>query len=202
VACVAFAKWCKLSKEQKLKELVAWSVTGDYCPALGRNSYDRELRIAILNAQCDDAIAMKYRITEDTEKQYMMEIIGAYQKEISKDFFLGKLSLIKSKYAVSNEEYFMLMLYTFLSDYYCDYDFLGHDMHKERISYKSYGSTISAGFEATYTLTGFAVVFHKMHYITYMYCRKNDILRNFIPEWNEKNLKEILDTKQIQLSRY
>lgn len=168
VALVAFSKWRDLSQERKLRELVSWSAIGDYSPVLGRHSYVRELLIAVLNAQFDDAIDKKYRITEAAEKQYVIKIIEDYQKDIMRSYFKGQLTIIKSKYVVDSKDYFMLMLYAFLSDHQCDYD-----------------------------STDLAVVFHKLHYITYKYCKRNEILRSFVPEWNEKNLKEILDTKQI-----
>ena len=164
---VAFSKWRDLSKERKLRELVSWSAIGDYCPVLGRHSYVRALLIAVLNAQFDDAIDKKYRITEEAEKQHVIKIIEDYQKDIMRSYFKGHITIIKSKYAIDGEVYFMFMLYAFLSDHQNDYD-----------------------------LTDFDIVFHKMHYITYKYCRRNEILRPFVPAWNEKNLKEILDAKQ------
>lgn len=199
-AIVAFSKWRELSKERKLRDLVSWSAIGDYCPAVGRHSYVHELLFAVWNAQYIDSVDKKHRITE-AEKEYVIEVIEAYQKDIMRSYFKGHLKLIKSKYEVIGKDYFMLALYSFLSEHQCDDKFLGYDMRKERISYKSYGDSFSAGYDATYTLTDFAEVFHKMHYITYMYCRSNEILKPFVPEWNEKNLKEILDTKQIQISR-
>lgn len=191
LAIVAFSKWRELSKERKLRELVSWSAIGDYCPTLGRYSYVHELLFAVWNAQYIDSVDKKYRITE-AEKEYVIEVIEAYQKDIARSYFKGHLKLIKSKYEVRGEGYFMLALYGFLSEHQCDYEFLGHDMHKEQISYKRYGESFSAGSDATYALTDFAVVLHKMHYITYMYCRSNEILKPFVPEWNEKNLKEIV----------
>lgn len=202
VAVIAFEKWYKYAQEQKLRDLVSWSAIGDYSPSLGRHSYVSELLITVLNAQYNDAIDKKHRITEEAEKQYVNEIIEEYQKDIMRSYFKGYLKMIRSKYVVQGKDYFMLSMYAFLSEHQCDYKFLEYDMHKDRISHKSYGSTFGAGFEATYALTDFAIVLHKMHYITYMYCRGNDILRGFVPEWNEKNLKQILDTKQIQISRY
>ena len=201
LAIIAFVKWHEYTQEKKLRDLVSWSAIGDYSPSLGRNSYVRELLFAVLNAQYNEDIDEKYRITEE-EKQYVIEIIEDYQRDIMRSYFKGQNIVIKSKYVISGKDYFMLMLYTFLSEHQCDYDFLGHDMHKERVSYKSYGSSITAGFDATYALTDFSVVFHKMYYIAYMYCRRSDSLRKYIPEWNENNIKEILDTNQIQLSQY
>lgn len=193
VAIISFTKWHEYSQEKKLRDLVAWSAaSGDGIP----------LWAEVSNSQNKFKLPKEYCLAGDNEWAYVQEIIEEYKKDLMLSYFKGHLKVIKSKYVVSGEAYFMLMLYAFLSDHQCDYKFLGYDMHKERISYKSYGDSFSAGFEATYALTDFAVVFHKMHYITYMYCRGNDILRNFVPEWNEKNLKEILDTKQIQLSRY
>ena len=81
VAVVAFGKWKELTREKKLKELVEWSAIGDYSPALGRNSYTSDLYIAIHNAQFNEAIDKKYRFAEG-EKQYILEIIDAYQKDI------------------------------------------------------------------------------------------------------------------------
>ena len=37
------------------------------------------------------------------------------------------------------------------------------------------------------------VVFHKMQYITYMYCKSNLALQGNVPSWNESRLKEVLD---------
>jgi hypothetical protein len=191
-----------LLQERKLRDLVSWSAIGDFCPALGRYSYVSELYLAVLNAQYNDSIDKTYRILEESEKQYANEIIEAYQKDIMRSYFKGHLKLPKSKYVINTEDYFMLALYSFLSEHQCDYEFLGHNMHEERISYKSYGNDIGSGFDATYSLSAFATVFHKIHFISYMYCKQHDNLRVFVPDWNEKHLKEILDTKQIHLSRY
>lgn len=188
-----FSKLIELHRVKSLRDLVAWTVTG---------GAGIPLWAEISNAQNKIKLPKEHRIAGDDDWSYVREIIDEYKKDLMLSYFRGHLIVIKGKYAISGENYFMASLYAFLSDHQCDYEFLGHDMHKERISYKSYGESFSAGFDATYALTEFAVVFHKMHYITYMYCKGNEILKAFVPEWNEKNLKEILDTKQIQLSRF
>lgn len=38
------------------------------------------------------------------------------------------------------------------------------------------------------------VVYHKMHYISYMYCKENLALQKYVPAWNEERLTEILDS--------
>lgn len=196
VAIIAFEKWHKYSQEQQLRDLIAWSVSAD-----NHSRCNLSLSEYIGNAQIKLSLPQECRISGSVEMDYMKEILTEYQKDLSQSYFKGRLRLIKSKYVVRGETYFMFALYAFLSDHQCDYQFLGHDMHQETVSYKRYGDWGGPLFDATYSLTDFAVVYHKMHYITYMYCRGNDILRDFVPEWNEKNLKEILDTKQIQISR-
>ena len=199
VAIIAFRKWHELSLQQELKNLVVWSAICDH-PFRAVSGHDLPLWSYISNAQIEFQLPQDYRITGDDEWCFAKEILEEYQTNLIRSYLIGNLKLIKSKYAIRGEDYFMLMLYAFLSDHQCDDKFLNHEMHKERVSYKSYGSTFSAGFDATYALTDFAVVLHKMHYITYMYCIENKVLKPFVPEWNEKNLKKILDTNQIQLS--
>lgn len=200
---IAFSKWREYSQEKKLRDLVSWSAIGDYCPGLGRHSYVRELLIEVLNAQCNNAIDKKYSITEDSEKKCVIEIIEAYQKDIMRSYFKGQLIVIKSKYAISGADYFMISLCNFLKDHQCDYQFLGHEMHKERIAYKEYGAWGGTLFDATYSLTDFATVYHKLYYITYLFCKNSEIANPSGYAYNnEKYIKEILDTKQIQLSRY
>ena len=176
VAIIAFGKWHELTQDRKLRELVAWSVSTD-----NHNRCNLPLYAFIGNAQIKLSLPQKYRISGDVERDYTNEIITEYQKDLIQSYLKGHLKLIRSKYEVRGEDYFMFALYAFLSNRQGDYEFLGHNMRKA---------------------TDLTVVFHKMHYITYMYCRENKILKSLVPERNEKNLKEILDTKQIQVSQY
>ena len=187
-AIVAFSKWRELSKEIKLRDLVSWSVVRTKPYELLVHAHDLPLWSYISNAQIKFKLPQEYRISGDDEWDYAKEILEEYQKDLIQSYFKGHLKLIKSKYEVRGEDYFMCSLYAFLSEHQCDYEFLGHDMHSDRLN---------TGSPTTYAQTDFAIVLHKMHYITYMYCRGNEILRSLVPEWNEKNLKEILDTKQI-----
>ncbi len=186
----------KAYNAKSLKKLVAWSVTED-----NHIRCNLPLSSYIVKAQNKLSIPCEYRISGKTETWYMEEILAMYQKDLSQAYFKDQLVVIKSKYVITGEFYFMYLLYVFLSDHQYDYEFLGHDMHKEQLEYTHHGDWGGPLFNATYSLTDFALVFHKMHYITYMYCLSNEVLKDFVPEWNEENLKEILDTKQIQISR-
>lgn len=192
-----FSKLREFYRDRSMRELVAWSVTTD-----DNTRCNLSLSDYIVKAQNKLSLPQEYRISSDVERNYMNDILAAYQKDLTQSYFKGYLKMIKSKYVVPGEVYFMYSLYTFLSDHQCDYEFLKHNMHKERIFYKEYGSWGATHFDATFAVSDFAIVLHKMHYITCVYCRRNDILRGLVPNWNEQNLKEILDTKQIQISRY
>lgn len=172
-AIIAFSKWYKYEKNQKLRELISWAAIGNYCPALGRYSYVNELIFYVLNAQHNNGIDQKYKITTDDEKTFVREILEYYQIEIMRSYFKKESIVIKSKYCVSNSDYFMFTLYVFLSDHQWDSNFTCKKTKE------------------------FENVLHKMHYITYMYCKNSQILMHYVPSWNEKVLKEILDELPI-----
>jgi hypothetical protein len=191
------SKLMEFYRDRSLRELVAWSVSTD-----NHARCNLSLSEYIIKTQNKLSLPQEHRVSGSAEIDYMKAILTEYQRYLTQSYFNGYLKVIKSKYVIQGEDYFMFSLYTFLSEHQCDYEFIEQDMHKQRISYKEYGSWSVTHFDATYSLTDFAVVFHKMHYITYMYCRNNEILKALVPAWNEKTLKEILDTKQLQVSRY
>lgn len=174
-------------KVKSLRDLVAWSVNG---------GNGIPLWAEISNAQNRLKIQKEYCIYSDDEWDYVREIVDEYRKDLMFSYFKGDFIVIKSKYVISGECYFMASLYAFLSEHQCDYKFLGHDMHEKIVEQNGNWGEIH---NVTYSLTEFAIVLHKMHYITYMYCKEDKRLSGFVPVWNEENLKEILDTKQIQI---
>ena len=186
------SKLRELYKTKSLRDLVAWSVNG---------GNGIPLWAEISKAQIKLKASKEYCVSGDDEWAYAKEIIEEYKKDLMRSYFKGSLVVIKSKYVISGECYFMASLYAFLSEHQCDYEFLSHDMHKERLEYKRYGDWGGPLYDAKYEQTDFAIVLHKMHYITYMYCKGDERLNGFVPAWNEENLKEILDTKHIQISR-
>ncbi len=203
-AIVAIFKWHELAKTKQLKNLVEWSVTGGYCPAAGINSYDRELWVALLITQHKLNISREYRINEKEDFDNCHEIIKEYQADISRKYFLGELTLIKSKYAVSGEDYFMAAFYEFLSKRQCYNEVVGHTMHEERLEYKHYGQWGGELYDATYLLSDFGLMYHKLLYITFCYLKNSKI---FNPEnkvdWQEQResgIKKVLDTKQLAVS--
>ena len=202
VASVAFSKWRDLSRERKLRDLVSWSVVNAKPQELLVHSHDLPLWAYLKNAQIK-YIPQEHHISGDDEWQFAKEILEAYQNYLTQSYFRGHLKEIKSKYAVDGEDYFMSALHDFLSSHECDSKFLGYDMHEKTVDYKGYGSWGGPLFDATYSLSKFAVVYHKMYYIAYHYCKNSKITNPKGSSFqNEKYIREILDTNQIQISRY
>ena len=71
--------------------------------------------------------------------------------------------------------------------------------------YKSYGSWGGVLFDATYELTDFAVVYHKMYHIAQTYCltlRENPLDTNTVAFQGAEYTKKVLDTREMKVSRY
>lgn len=68
------------------------------------------------------------------------------------------LSIPTGKYLMPDKTYFMYLLQGYCEEHQCDYKLLGYDMHKETISHKSYGSWGGPLYDATYSLTDFAIL--------------------------------------------
>lgn len=62
------------------------------------------------------------------------------------------------------------------------------------ISGKDYFMFMLYVYLCEHEVSGHNVVLHKMHYITYMYCKESLILQKNVPAWNESRLKEIVDS--------
>ena len=186
------------AREKKLKEVVAWCATDN------SNIFRCNLHLweYISNAQIELNLLPEYRISTDEEWILAKDIIKGFQKDVTQKYFSNQLSIPTSKYVISEETYFMYLLQTYLKQHQCDYDFLGYDMHKETISHKSYGSWGGPLYDATYALTDFAVVLHKLYYISYMHCKNSSPLNPNGEYWsNEHSIEDIIDSRQLSVSR-
>ena len=172
VSIWAFTTWRKLKKMESLKECVGWSAHED-------NSlrYNIPLWVHLRDAQLKGCIQDKYRITSEEEWEEAKEIIAKYQKELVNSYFDGMLWLLGNRDDINEKDYFIYMLYVYLceSEQYAWQNsvFLFKNL-QNRVENKN-------------------IVFHKMQYITYMYCKENLALQKNVPSWNEDILKGILD---------
>lgn len=175
----AFTTWRKLKKVERLKDHVGWSVCGDN--SFGSNTPLWEyLRAAQLKCCIQD----KYQITCDEEWNEVKEIIAKYQNELVNSYFEDRLWAMNSVYGILGRDYFIYMLYVFLSE-------------NENSAY--WQNSVFSFRNLRNRVERRNIVFHKMHYVTYMYCKKSLALQKNVPEWNESRLKEILDD---ELSQY
>ena len=202
---VGLYKLYMLSQMKELKSFVAWSVIGGYHPTCSRYSFLSDLWDAVLIAQHELNIPKEYRIDEKEDRELCHKIIEAYQVDIARKFFLDELTLIKSKYAASGKDYFMLALHNFLSKRQCYSEVAGHAMHKEQLEYKKYGEWNGAIYDATYLLSDFGLLYHKLLYITFCYLKNSRVFNpENRPDWEahvENGIKKVLDTKQLGVSR-
>ena len=98
----------------------------------------------------------------------------------------------------------MAAFYEFLSKRQCYDEVVGHVMHEEQLEYKHYGQWGGELYDATYLLSDFGLMYHKLLYITVCY-RKNSKIFNPESEleWQElreSGIKKVLDTKQLAVS--
>ena len=172
VSVWAFTTWRKLKKMENLKECVGWSVHED-------NSlrYNIPLWVHFRDAQLKDYIQDKYRITCEEEWDEAKEIIKRYQKELANSYFEERLWAMESIYGIGGKDYFIYMLYVYL----CENNNYGYGQHSV---FRLWNNELD---------TRNKIVFHKMQYITYMYCKENLALQKNVPSWNEDVLQKTLD---------
>ena len=184
--------------QTSLYNLVSWCVTKDsslYRCNLPLYSY-------IFNAQIDLDVPLQYRLSVSQDKAAVEELLTFFQNELSKNYFEGSLKCVKSKYVIPGSHYFMFALNSFLSKHQCDTYFNGYDMHKKTLSYNSHGSWGTPLFDASYELSDFAIVYHKLYYITYLFCKNSKVFNSKGDAYcNPDSIKQILDTRQIEIYR-
>ena len=173
VSIWAFTTWRKLKNMENLKELVGWSVHED-------NSlrYNIPLWVHFRDAQLKECIQDKYQITGEEEWEEVKDIIAKYQKELTNSYFEDRLWAMKSIYEIRSKDYFIYMLYVYLC---------------EDVNYAYWQNSVFRFRNVRNRVERKNIVFHKMRYITYMYCKENLALQKNVPSWNEGVLKGILD---------
>lgn len=190
---IAVLKWHEYAKAKKLRDLVGWILTGaDGAP----------LFYTITEVQSKLKIPKDHLLAE-SDKDLTDAILNEFKKDLVLCYFQGNLSLIRSKHHISNSAYFIFTFYNFLRKHQNDYRFLGYDMHAKMVAQKPLDSSIIAGYETVYALTDFAIVFYKLFYTTYVFCKDSKISNPDGDRFNnDQYIKKILDTKQLTVSRY
>ena len=165
-------------------------------------SYDKKcsvrLRTVIYRIQHEFGVEEKYRISE-SDREFIDEIIRAYQDELIQKYFNGWAS----NYKLSNEDYFVVTFNAFLEKHECEQTLRGKNMYTTK-SYKSRGCWGTPLFDATYELTDYAVTYHKLYYITQLKCIQlhgKPISEGSIANIVLETCKKAIDTREIEVSQ-
>lgn len=149
-------------------------------------------------------ISEKYCIHVDEEWSIAKEILEQYQLDLIQKYFSGTLYTDRSITKLTGAEYFLFTLQEFLRKHECDTTFNGNEMYKTK-DYTPLGTWGVPLFSATYELTDYAVVYHKVYYIAQMYCltlRENPLATNTVAFQSAEATKEVIDTREMKVSRY
>lgn len=150
-------------------------------------------------------IDQKYQIVSDEEKDIAREILKFYQAELSQSYLTGKILPSKHISKLTDAEYFVLSLLSFLDKHQCDTEINDIKMHQRTISHQSYGSWGGPLYDAKYELSEFALVYHKLLLTALEYnlaMQKNLTSEDTIYHNAIQNVKNIIDTNQIEVSCY
>ncbi len=129
------------------------------------------------------------------------KILVSFQKYLNALLLTDRLVLPKAKPPFSEKDFFMFNLASYLGEHESDSTFIGYEMHEKIISRKEYGSWGGPLYDATYSLTEFGVVFYKLYYISYCYCKNN---KSINPDgsyyYGEKSIEDIIKSKRASIS--
>lgn len=196
--CFLFSKTKEYYKNKKVKELFAWIISensADFRCNLHLHNY-------IANAQNKCNLLQEHRVTSDEEWNTVKEILIEFQKDATIKYFTDNYHIPKSRYVINGEVYFIYLLNSYLESHQCEDKVAGHKMHSKTLNYKDYGSWGAPLFDATYELSDFGIIYHKLYYISYMFCKNNPVLNAKGELWTvEESIEEIIKSKQISISR-
>ena len=198
----SISTWRKFKISEELKQLVTWCVHPDDI-----TRYNIPLWAHIKDAQLHCNILEKHKISWDVEKDYVNDIIAAFQHDLIERFFSNGIShkkineLILPKSTAKYTDFFLFRLFCFLSEHGYDSRVLGHDVFEKQISYKGYGIWGKPLYDAVYELSEFGRTVQKLYYITYLSCKESLIYKNEIAGWiTPEYFTDDLDKNQIHIS--
>ena len=183
-------KYRKLCRNNELSNRVSWVVSD--------KKRDMSLWRYVSNAQIHCKITDEYRISTEEEWQYVREILEEFKNDLSSNYFDGALKTeIKSKYVITEEQYFLYALCAFLTRHQCDSDFIGYEMHDDILERNYYGNL---SFSAKYIVSDFAIAFNKLLYVAYVSCKNHKGIGEYYDD--EEYIEDIISTKQLGVNNF
>lgn len=199
VSCCLIVKLNEFDFEKKKKRFVGQIIHGDWqIDHFHINNYDFSyFEIIQKKLNLSDVYSLN-----NGDKEQVIKIIEAFKKNLSEKYFSDRLVLPKPKYRISDNEFLMLSLYLFLDENTSSTYFCKEPMHKNTVAYKSYGFN---EYDATYSVTEFAIIVYKLLYIAYVYCQNSEALNpkgNIFNNANKEYIEKLINTETICISCY
>lgn len=201
----------KYSQWKSLQQKISWCATKDshlyrdfslltYLECLSKNA-DCNYQFPFVKKM--RPINNRYILDSDEEREIAKQILDIYREDLCERFLANRLS-INIAPNLKDAEYFVLSLKCFLEEHQCDFDIRGIEMHTQTIHHQDYGCWGGPLYDATYEISEFAIVYHKLLYITQEYhlamqkdlTNEESIYHNAI-----QNTQNIINTKQIKITR-
>lgn len=185
----------KYNRQNRLKEFVKWCIIED---SQKDSHYKTNLPDLVSEIQNELNISSEYRLSTTDDWDIVKKILKEFQNVIIQSYFSDTLPIpkIKSSYKIENDTCFFYLLQRYLSDHRHDKLFLGCNMLVTTDnSNKAAPLDLS---KSNYELTDFSLIFNKLYYITYMYCKKNSILNPRGKYWNdETEIERVIKYKAV-----
>lgn len=195
---ILLLKFRQYKDEHDLFDLVSWC-----CGGCGMESQRCQPLLEYLrDVQIKLKLEQKYCVLQD-ETENAQLILDSFGEWLAGKYFRKKLTTFR-QHTVSGLDYFMATLCSYLGEHECNSSFLDRKMHDQRVSYKSYSETTSIGpYDASYSLTDFAITFFKLYYTAYLFCSYSNVINPKKVLYNSpEKIKWIIDKEEISISRW
>lgn len=148
---------------------------------------DEYLNFDYINKINFKAIGKEYLFDKEREEPYINEILSQVKTQMRKQFFRGTLPWQHELRKLSDEEYVILYLHSYLGNFRLRDEISG--LAPIKYSHKE------GEYTTVYTLTESGFVFYKLLYAIDVYCENNTkILQTGFCSINNFNYKKVLDS--------
>lgn len=164
----------KLFRQKKLFYRVSWCVAT--ANQIGKETlFSDEIYSDLYNPFLFDLIPENYRIDfhNEEERNFVSIIAAAYRLHLSQTYFRKKLCLNLDLLRLTEHQYFMASLHSFLVERMYFHKFEGMQM-LQHINTEYHGNYPASWCVDTYALTDFAITYYKLLYATEVFIENTD----------------------------
>lgn len=144
----------------------------------------------------------KIDFDDKLKKEYTVSILKEYRKELVRNYFKDNIKIVKSKYDLDGEDYFLSTFCEYLGNHQCDENLGNYKMHDDLKTYK-YAQFNSSSSSSTYYLSDFGGFYFKLFYIVYASCYNSKVLNPKGQYYTGyRNIKQNIESNTIEIVRY